>query len=172
MSASTNKVHHPNSARPYFLAGLSAVLILSSCVIPFIPEVPPSSYSVEAAINVLGNKYYILDSGEVDGFGETDLGDGRYATFGNVDGVLLVFKYDSPAEARRMWDAVTKRFNNPLRLKYLRLNLGAYGLFTVRLDGSDLYVWFKDVWLFIVNGDKIDAFVRDVNGIYRTTRPN
>ncbi len=149
---------------------LLAILSLSSCAVPFIPEVPPSSYSLEAAINVIAGKYYLLDSGPVEGFGDVNLGDGWYATFADVDGILLVFKYNSVDEAKEKWDVITKRYGNPLKLKYFKVSMGDYGIFTIRLDKSDLYVWYRDDWLIVVNGDNVEKFVRDVNNIYKTIK--
>lgn len=152
------------------VASILVVFGLTSCAVPFFPEVPPSSYSLEAAINVLSGKYYLLDSGYVDGFGNVSLGEGRYATFADVDGIFLVFKYNSTQEAKDRWNAVAKKFGNPLRLKYFKVSMGDYGIFTIRLDKSDLYAWYKDNWLIIVNGDNVEEFVRDVNNIYRTVK--
>ncbi|ODN30191.1 hypothetical protein A4H02_07000 [Fervidobacterium thailandense] len=147
-----------------------AILSLTGCAVPFFPEVPPSSYSLDAAINVLAGKYYLLDSGHVEGFGGIELGQGRYATFADVDGILLVFKYESEEEAKERWGALTKKYGNPFRLKYFKISMGNYGVFTVRLEKSDLYAWYKDNWLIIVNGDNVERFVQDVNNIYKTIR--
>jgi hypothetical protein len=89
---------------------LTSLFLLTSCSIPFIPEVPPASYSVEAAINVLANKYMLLDTGWINGFGDMELGEGRYATFDGVAGFLMVFKYEDPDQAKASWDKITKRW--------------------------------------------------------------
>ncbi|WP_448375462.1 DUF3242 domain-containing protein [Fervidobacterium sp.] len=144
------------------------VMLLTACSIPFIPEVPPASYSTEAAINILANKYILMDSGWINGFGDIELGDGRYAVFDGVDGLLMAFKYDDQKDARENWDKVTKKFGNPFKLKYFKVNMGAYGVFTVRLENTDLYAWFKENWLFIITGDNIERFIADINTIYKS----
>ncbi|SHN62866.1 Protein of unknown function [Fervidobacterium gondwanense DSM 13020] len=149
---------------------LVIILILSSCSIPFIPEVPPSSYSLEAAVNVLSNKYTLLESGWINGFGDIQLGDGRFAIFDGVDGFFMLFKYESNEEAKENWNKITKKYGNPLKIKYMKVNMGDYGVFTVRLESTDLYAWFKENWLIVVTGDKIEGFVRDVNEIYNTVK--
>lgn len=149
---------------------LISLFLLTSCSIPFIPEVPPASYSVEAAINVIANKYMLLDTGWINGFGDMELGEGRYATFDGVDGFLMVFKYEDPDQAKVSWDKITKRYGNPFKLKYLKINMGTYGVFTIRLENTDLYCWYKENWLFVITGDKIEKFVMDVNNIYKTIR--
>jgi len=144
------------------------LMLLSSCSIPFIPEVPPASYSTEAAINVLANKYILMDSGWINGFGDMELGDGRYAVFDGVDGLLMVFRYDDPKDAKENWNKISKRYGNPFKIKYFKVNMGTYGVFTVHLENTDLYCWFKENWLFIVTGDKIEKFIVDINNIYKS----
>ncbi|MGB9614247.1 MAG: DUF3242 domain-containing protein [Fervidobacterium sp.] len=141
-----------------------------SCSIPFMPEVPPSSYSTQAAINVLSNKYNLLDSGDINGFGDIYLGDGKYSIFDGVDGMLMVFRYDKPESAKENWEKVTKKYGNPFKMKYFKVNMGVYGLFTIRLDKTDLYIWYKDNWLIVITGDGISNFVQDVNEIYKTLK--
>jgi len=90
------------SSRSVFLLLIVLLLfMLSSCSVPFVPQVPPASYSTDAAVNVLSNKYYLLDSGEINGFGDIALGDGRYAVFDGVDGILMIFRYDSKMNQKR-----------------------------------------------------------------------
>ncbi|KAF2961116.1 DUF3242 domain-containing protein [Fervidobacterium sp. 2310opik-2] len=154
----------------YILWAFVLTLLFFSCSVPFIPEVPPSSYSQEAAINVLSNKYYLIDSGYIEGFGDIYLGEGRYAIFDGIDGIFMVFKYDDEEHAKESWNKITKKYNNPLKLKYFKVNMGDYGIFTLRLENTDLYVWYKDNWLIVISGDKIDNFVKDVNEIYKTIK--
>ncbi|SDG89791.1 Protein of unknown function [Fervidobacterium changbaicum] len=153
-----------------FIAVFVVTFILSSCSIPFVPEVPPGSYSVEAAINVIANKYMLMDTGWINGFGDMELGEGRYATFDGVDGFLMVFRYDDFEQAKDAWNKITKKYGNPFKLKYLKINMGTYGVFTIRLENTDLYCWYKENWLFIVTGDKIERFVMDINNIYKTIK--
>jgi len=157
------------SSRSVFVLLIVLLLfMLSSCSIPFVPQVPPASYSTDAAVNVLSNKYYLLDSGEINGFGDIALGDGRYAVFDGVDGILMIFRYDSNDESKEKWNEITKKYGgNPLKLKYMKVNMGTYGIFTVRLENTDLYTWYKENWLVVITGDSIDKFVNDVNDIYK-----
>gem|GEM_PF-412918 len=142
--------------------------LLSSCSVPFIPQVPPSSYSTEAAINVLSSKYYLLDSGFINGFGDILLGDGKYAVFDGVDGILMVFRYENKDDSKEKWSEITSKYGkNPLKLKYMKINMGTYGIFTIRLENTDLYAWYKENWLIVITGDKIDQFIQDVNDIYK-----
>ncbi|MCX7654450.1 MAG: DUF3242 domain-containing protein [Fervidobacterium sp.] len=144
--------------------------ILYSCSIPFLPEVPPSSYSLEAAINVLTGKYYLLDSGYINGFGDINLEEGRYAVFDGVDGLFMVFRYENLDQARENWNKITKRYGNPFKIKYVKINMQSYGIFTIRLEKTDLYAWYKDNWLVVITGDGVENFVKDVNNIYKTIK--
>lgn len=147
-------------------------ILLSSCSVPFFPEVPPSSYSTDAAINILSSKYNVLESGYINGFGDVYLGEGRYALIEGIDGMLMIFKFDDNDQAKEKWSKLTKRYGNPLKMKYLKVNMGNYGIFTIRLDNTDIYSWFKDNWLIVVVGDGIDGFVGDINKIYKTVKLN
>lgn len=146
------------------------VLMTYSCSVPFLPEVPPSSYSLEAAINVLTGKYYLLDSGYINGFGDINLGEGRYAIFDGVDGMFMIFRYEDPEQAKENWTKVTKKYGNPFKMKYVKINMGSYGVFTIRLEKTDLYAWFKDNWLIVITGDGVEGFIQDVNNVYKTLK--
>lgn len=153
-----------------FLLMLFTVLVIYSCSIPFLPEVPPSSYSLDAAINVLTGKYYLLDSGYVNGFGDINLGEGKYAIFDGVDGMLMIFRYEDLEQTKENWNKVTKKYGNPFKMKYIKINMGNYGIFTIRLEKTDLYIWYRENWLIVVIGDGVESFIQDLNNIYKTLK--
>ncbi|MEN3041800.1 MAG: DUF3242 domain-containing protein, partial [Fervidobacterium sp.] len=108
--------------------------------------------------------------GYINGFGDINLEEGRYAVFDGVDGLFMVFRYENIEQARENWNKITKRDGNPFKIKYVKINMQSYGIFTIRLEKTDLYAWYKDNWLVIITGDGIENFVKDVNNIYKTIK--
>lgn len=149
---------------------LLLLLSLYSCSVPFLPEVPPSSYSTDAAINVLSSKYNVLETGYINGFGDIFLGEGKYVLLEGINGILMIFRHDDNDQAREKWLAFTKRYGNPFKMKYIKINMVNYGVFTIRLDKTDIYSWFKENWLIVVAGNEVDAFVQDINRIYKSIK--
>jgi len=74
----------------------------------------------------------------------------------------MIFRYDSKDESKEKWNEITKKYGgNPLKLKYMKVNMGTYGIFTVRLENTDLYTWYKENWLVVITGDSVDKFVSE-----------
>ena len=98
------------------------IFLISSCSIFFKTPVPNGSFSLRNALFILDGKYKLEEYGYIDSVFNVELGQGIYGLFSGFDGMLNIFKFDSPELTKENWKKLTKIFGNPLKINYLNIN--------------------------------------------------
>jgi hypothetical protein len=141
-------------------------LLISSCTVLFKTPVPNGSYSLKNALFVLDGKYKLQEYGFVNSVYNLELGEGIYGVFSDFNGMLTIFKFDSPELTKENWKKLTKIFGNPLKLNYLNVNFFDRGYLKTNFEGLKVICWWKDKWIFVLTGINPEEFFEYINTVY------
>ncbi|SHH37830.1 DUF3242 domain-containing protein [Thermosipho atlanticus] len=145
---------------------LVVIVLLTSCTMIFKTPVPNGSASLKNALFVLDGKYELKEYGYINSVFNVDLGEGIYGIFNNYEGMLYIFKYDSPEITKVKWKTFIKTFGNPLKINYVNLNFFDRGYLKTNFEGIKIISWWKDKWIFILSGKKPEDFLEYINTVY------
>jgi len=142
------------------------IFLISSCSIFFKTPAPNGSFSLRNALFILDGKYKLEEYGYIDSVFNVELGQGIYGLFSGFDGMLNIFKFDSPELTKENWKKLTKIFGNPLKINYLNINLFDRGYLKTNFEGIKVICWWKDKWIFILSGKNPEDFFNYINTVY------
>lgn len=123
------------------------VLFLTGCMLRPV-YVPPSAYSLTSAIRMAQDGYVLFFLEEIDGYA-TLKQKGVVASYlkDGVNYLFYGFKFYGKS-AKDGWKNIVKDLGVWNSRTYL--DFPTSGLYSAKKDGKYVVIWWKDVWLFVV----------------------
>ncbi|MDI3494321.1 MAG: hypothetical protein PWQ72_448 [Pseudothermotoga sp.] len=126
---------------------LLVLFFFSSCMIRPI-YVPPRVYSISSAVKSLQDSYLLVFVEEVDGYGPVEA-KGVVASYVHDGKNYLFYGFKFYDESPKVyWKKIVKEIGIWSSRTYF--DLLNSGLYSSKKDGKYIVVWWKDVWMFIV----------------------
>ena len=122
---------------------LILIFLIASCSL-ISPPVPPRAFSLESAMKLPFTGE--VTTTEIDSFMDVEIG-GMAVVHGRT--VFYGFKFESPSDARKAFKRIISKHILKLRL----IDTPWFGRFEMSEKGKKLIVWWKDVWMFAIEGD-------------------
>ncbi len=128
-------------------------------------HVPPDAFSLSSSLRVVQDTYSLISVENIDGY-ETIQAKGMMGIYTESDKMFLVYAFKFYDESpRRYWNQVVKRFGIWSSRTYL--DFPTSGLYTTKKNGKEVVSWWKNRWLFIVEGKKdTEKFASHIMDLY------
>ncbi len=132
-----------------FIFSITLVLLLTGCMLRPV-HVPPEAFSLSSALKVIQDSYSLMFIDDVDGY-ENIQAKGMIALYNKGGKTFLVYAFKFYDESpRKYWNRVAKNFGIWSCRTYI--DLPTSGLYSTRSSGKEIVSWWKNRWLFIVEG--------------------